>query len=103
MGYSSLFFSSKILYAMSISFVAINLYFFPDLLNGKDIKLYDMSYLINKDYTLERSSNKDISNLDKSVESENNKEIITEEIDSSYSCKYNLLLIINFILKLYNV
>ena len=38
-------FSTKVIYISTISVVLINILFFPDLLNNKDIKLLDNSYI----------------------------------------------------------
>ena len=45
-GVKSFLFSSNFLMLSTVGLIALNVVFFPDLLNNKDIKLYDMSYLI---------------------------------------------------------
>ena len=45
-GAKSFIFSSNFLMLSTVGLIALNVVFFPDLLNNKDIKLYDMSYLI---------------------------------------------------------
>ena len=39
-------FTTKFLYISTLLVIGINIVFFPDLLNNKDIKLLDMSYLM---------------------------------------------------------
>ncbi len=39
-------FTTKFLYISTLIVIGINIVFFPDLLNNKDIKLLDMSYLM---------------------------------------------------------
>jgi hypothetical protein len=56
-GLVDMIFTSKFIYITTVAVVLINMIFFPNLLNNKDIKLMDLSYLINdKSYSQQNST-----------------------------------------------
>ena len=66
-GLVDMIFTSKFIYISTVTIILINMIFFPNLLNNKDIKLMDMSYLIN-DKSYARQGNSTDVNQSESLE-----------------------------------
>lgn len=54
-------FTTKFLYISTLVVIGVNVVFFPDLLNNKDIKLLDMSYLIHNNQNEVKTDQRDLS------------------------------------------
>jgi len=64
-GFVDMIFTSKFLYISTVAIVLINTFFFPNLLNNKDIKLMDMSYLISdKSYNTPQTNISEINQIE---------------------------------------
>ena len=54
-------FTTKFLYISTLIVIGVNILFFPDLLNNKDIKLLDMSYLMHNNQNEVKTDQRDLS------------------------------------------
>ena len=54
-------FTTKFLYISTLIVIGVNILFFPDLLNNKDIKLLDISYLMHNNQNEVKTDERDLS------------------------------------------
>ncbi len=63
-GIVDMIFTSKFIYITTVAVVLINTIFFPNLLNNKDIKLMDLSYLINDKSYAQQANTSDVNQIE---------------------------------------